>query len=276
MLENYFQYQAELAATESALECPQDCSAPGCWMGDVIVEVNLFDLIRLRPALKASVSTLFFNHCYIGLQTSDINPRYHRLIIKLEKPCHFLEKSRCTVHGSKPLTCVLFPEYHQISGHWPKLTKSRVFSSFPCIKNKIAISDQRATALHELRKISSREEACSHDFLFGLPSFMIDSKPLLARLKQIYHQDRALTLKDYERLVGKKLKASGFLDTIFAKISQLDAPESMHNLVEKVQDDVLMKPLLAQKDHPEIVHSATGDTFKRLKRKVRQPEVVFI
>jgi len=276
MIETYFQYQAKLAETESSLECPEDCSAPGCWMGDVIVEVSLFDLICLGQVLNTPVPAVFFNHCYLGLQTCELNPRYHRLIIKLKKPCHFLQKSRCAVHGSKPLNCVLFPEYHQIIGHWPKLAESRVFGSFPCIKSEIMISDERSRALKKLGKISSRQEACSYDFLLGLPSFIVDSKPLTRQLKQAYHKDRAFTLKDYERLLGKKLKSTGLLDIIVDKISQLDTRKSMESLIEKVQDDVLMEPMLAKKDLPEVVHCIKGNNFKRLKRKVQQPEVAFM
>lgn len=276
MIETYFQYQTQLAETESFLECPEDCSAPGCWMGDVIVEVSLFDLIRLGQALNISVSALFFNHCYLGLQTYELNPRYHRLVIKLKKPCHFFEKSRCAVHGLKPLNCVLFPEYHQIIGQWPKLAASRVFRSFPCIKNEITVSDERSRALKELRKISLRQEACSYDFLLGLPSFIVDSKPLTRQLKQTYHKDRAVTLKDYERLLGKKLESTGLLDIIVSKIPQLDTRRSMERLIETVQDDVLMEPLLAQKDLPEVVHCIKGHNFKRIKRKIQQPEVAYI
>lgn len=276
MLASYFHYQAKLAETEGSLECPEDCSAPGCWMGDVIVEVNLFDLIRLRQVLNTQVSALFFNHCYLGLQTCELNPRYHRLIIKLKKPCHFLKESRCSVHGSKPLNCFLFPEYHQIIGHWPKLAESRVFGSFPCIKSEIMVSDERSRALKKLGKISSREEACSYFFLFGLPSFIVDSKPLTRQLKQASLKNRAFTLKDYERILGTKLKSTGLLDIIVDKISQLDTRKSMESLIEKVQDDILMEPLLEKKDHPEIVHCIKGNGFKQLKRKLRQPEVVFI
>jgi len=276
MLESYFQYQAKLAETDRSLECPEDCSAPGCWRGDVVVEVNLFDLIRLNQVLNTPVPALFFNHCYLGLQACDINPRYHRLIIKLKKPCHFLQKSRCAVHGSKPLNCVLFPEYHQIIGHWPKLAESRVFRNFPCIKSEIMVSDERSRALKKLREISSREEAYSYYFLLGLPSFIVDSKPLTKQLKQANLKGRAFTSKDYEKILDKKLKSTGFLDIIIAKISQLDTRQSMESLVEKVQNDVLMEPLLAKKDLPEVVHCIKGNNFKQLKRKLRQPEVVFM
>lgn len=276
MIETYFQYQVKLAETESSLECPEDCNAPGCWMGDVIVEVSLFDLIRLGQVLNTPVSTLFFNHCYLGLQTCEFNPRYQRLVIKLKKPCHFLEKSRCAVHGFKPLNCLLFPEYHQIIGQWPKLAENRVFRSFPCIKSGITVSDERKRALKKLGRISSRQEACSYDFLLGLPSFIIDSKPLTRQLKQACHKDRTVTLKDYERLLEKKLESTGLLDIIVTKISQLDTRKSTERLIETVQDDVLMEPLLATKNCPEVVHSIKDKQFKRLKRKVQQPEVAFI
>ena len=276
MLESYFKYPAGLAATESALKCPRDCNAPGCWMADVIVEASLFDLIRLSLALNVSVSTLFFSHCYLGLQICEINPRYYQLLIKLKKPCHFLEKSRCTVHGSKPLNCVLFPEYHQIIGHWSKLTANKIFCRFPCIKSRFVVSEKRAKALKELGKMRSREEALSYYFLIGLPSFIVDSKPIARQLKQAGLNKSALTLSDFDRLFNKQLQATGVLDNIISNIYCLDTRKGMEDFVAKVSDNTLMEPLLAQKDCPKIVHCIKGDRFKRLKRRLQIPEAVFM
>ena len=147
MMESYFQHQTDLAKQECKMQCPDDCSAPGCRLAEVIVETTLFDLIRLSLVLNTPVSSLFLQHCHLGLQGCEQNPRYHRLLIKLKKPCHFLEKKRCAVHVSKPLNCVLFPEYHHIKGLVSELAKGQVFCKFPCLKNEIFISDQRSTAL---------------------------------------------------------------------------------------------------------------------------------
>ncbi|MBW1842684.1 MAG: hypothetical protein JRI75_13010, partial [Deltaproteobacteria bacterium] len=136
MLDRYFQKQAQLAGTDSSFMCPEDCDAPGCRMEDIIVEVTLFDLIRLGPELDIPVSGFFTDHCRIGLQACQSNPRYMRLLIKLNKPCCFFKDKRCRVQRSKPLICTLFPEYHQIVGLFPELSKLPVYRNFPCLKRE--------------------------------------------------------------------------------------------------------------------------------------------
>jgi len=275
MMESYFQHQTDLAKQECKMQCPDDCSAPGCRLAEVIVETTLFDLIRLSLVLNTPVSSLFLQHCHLGLQGCEQNPRYHRLLIKLKKPCHFLEKTRCTVHGSKPLACVLFPEYHQIKGLAPELVKAPIFRKFPCLKGDILISDQRSTALKMLRKMSNREEALSGFFLFETPRYIIDSKPLTKQLKKENPNKKPITLKDYDRLINEKLKPTGFLDSINDKISRLDTRVGLESLFEKLKDDALMKPLLAKMDTPEIVYKLKGNSLKRLKRKLQPSELYF-
>lgn len=276
MLERYFQYQAGLAETKSFLKCPKDCNAPGCWMADVAVEVSLFDLIRLNQALDVSVSNLFFNYCSLGLQAYEPNPRYYRLIIKLKKPCRFLKNTRCEVHGSKPLNCVLFPEYHRASGQWQKLAGNRIFCRFPCINSELEVSDDRSTALKTLRSISLRQEALSYYFLTGLPSFILDSKFLNKHLNQAGFKNRPFTFQDYDRLLDQQLRTAGLLDSIIDKIFQLDTRQGKKDLFEKVNDKTFMQPLVEKNADPEIVHRLKGNRFRPLKRKLQRPEVIFM
>ena len=86
MLDDYFQHQADLSDLECNLRCPNDCSAPGCWMADVIVEVTLFDLIKLSQILNIPVSRLFSQHCRLGLVNCEFDLRYKKFLIKLKKP----------------------------------------------------------------------------------------------------------------------------------------------------------------------------------------------
>ncbi len=275
MMESYFQHQTDLAQKESKMQCPDDCSAPGCRLAEVIVEATLFDLIRLSLVLNTPVSSLFLQHCYLGLQSCEQNPRYHQLLIKLKKPCHFLEKTRCKVQGSKPLACVLFPEYHQIKGLVPELVKAAIFRKFPCLKGDILISDQRSTALKMLRKMSSREDALSGFFLFETPRFIIDSKPLTKQLKKENPNKQPIALKAYDRLINTKLKPTGLFDSINGKISSLDTRAGMESLFEKLKDDKLMKPLLEKRASPEIVFKLKGNSLKRLKRSLQPSEFYF-
>jgi Fe-S-cluster containining protein len=275
MMESYFQHQTDLAKQECKMQCPDDCSAPGCRLAEVIVEATLFDLIRLSLVLNTPVSSLFLQHCHLGLQSCEQNHSYHRLLIKLKKPCHFLEKTRCAVHGSKPLACVLFPEYHQVKGLAPELVKGPIFRKFPCLKGDILISDQRSTALKMLRKMSNREEALSGFFLFETPHYIIDSKPLTKQLKKENPNKKPIALKAYDRLINAKLKPTGLFDSINAKISRLDTRAGMESLFEKLADDELMKPLLEKRASPEIVYKLKGNSLKRLKRRLQPSEFYF-
>jgi len=275
MIASYFQRQAELARRECNMRCPDDCSAPGCWMADVVVEVNLFDLIRLGLALKTTVSSLFIYHCYLGYQTFENNPRYQRLLIKLKKPCSFLQKAGCTVHESKPLNCVLFPEYHQIKGLLPELRRDPIFRKFPCMQGDIFISDERGGVLKKLRQMSRKEEALSGYMLFDTPAFIIDTKPLARQLKKNNPTDQATTRQDYDRLLSETLEPTGIFSGVKDKIFQLDARAGMESVFEKLGDDALMQPLLEKINSQEFVYRLKGKDLKRLRRRIQPPDVIF-
>lgn len=276
MIERYFQYQSDLAVTESNILCQENCDAPGCQMANVVVGVSLFDLIRLSLVLTTPVSSLFLNHCHFGFQSCELNPRYLSLLIKLEKPCRFLQKSRCKVQGFKPLNCVLFPEYHQIRGLIPELSKRPVFNRFPCLKSEIAVSNERSEALKKLRKISKMEEALSCYFLIGIPSFIIDSKPLAKQLKRSSLKSKSFTVRDYDRLLKEELKTTGFFDGIMDKVALLDTRQQMESFFSQLEDKTLIKSLLEKMARPEIVFRLDGNRLKPMKKHLQRPEIIFM
>lgn len=276
MLERYFQYQAGLAATERNMLCPEDCDAPGCWMTEVVVWVSLFDLIRLSLGLNTPVSSLFLNHCRFGFQCNEFNPRYLNLLIKMEKPCPFLQKARCRVHSFKPLDCVLFPEYHQITGLLPELAKRPVFKKFPCLKSKITVSDQRSQGLKKLKKMNNREEALSCYFLLEIPCFIIDTKPLAKQLKKSGLKSKSFSAGNYHRQFYKKLKSTGIFEGIMDKVTRLDKRQEMESLFSQLENQTLIKALLEKKARPEIVFRVDENRLKPVKRYLWQSNLIFM
>jgi Fe-S-cluster containining protein len=276
MPKSYFQYQVHLSETDPGFFCREDCDAPGCWMKDVVVEVTLVDLIRLSFALNFPVSDLFSQYCSIGLKNLELNPRYNRLLVKLKKPCPFLREKRCGVHGSKPLSCVLFPEYHQIKGLLPELAMRPVFGSFPCFREEIVVSENRSNALRKLKTMGNREEALSSYFLFDAPSFIIDAKPLTRQLKKASPKKKIFFMQDYERLVHEKLKPTGLFDSIEKKISTLDSLPGITRLFNQLEDDSLMNPLVEKMIKPEVVLKIAGEKVKHLRRDIQSPGVIFM
>jgi Fe-S-cluster containining protein len=276
MLDDYFQHQADLSDLECNLRCPNDCSAPGCRQADVIVEVTIFDLIRLGRFLNTPVSHLFSQNCHLGLMICEDNIRYKRLLIKMKKPCLFLSGNQCVVHDAKPLNCTLFPESYQIQGVLPKLSQNPLFYKFPCLKKPIAISEKRKKALKKLRRMSLLEQALSHAYLFGVPSFVIDEKPLRKELRRSHPKPRKLSLQDYDKLLNKLLKSYSFIGSIMGKMSGLDVESEIKNLFEKLGDGVMMEHLMEKMVRPVVVHRLERNNIKQLKRSLHPSAICFI
>jgi Fe-S-cluster containining protein len=185
-------------------------------------------------------------------------------------------EKQCRVHGSKPLSCVLFPEYQQIKGLIPELTRNPIFSGFPCLENPIVVSDKRNHALKKLRRMSLMEQALSSYVLFGVPSFIVDSKPLKKRLKRDHHKGRAFSIQDYDRLLHETIKSNGFFEKVMGKISALDQRTRMKNIFEKLNDRITMRYLMKDLVRPKVVHRLENEHIKRLKRNLLPPAIHFM
>jgi Fe-S-cluster containining protein len=271
LLDNYFQRQADISDIEGNFRCPEDCNAPGCSMTDIIVDVTLFDLIRLSRDLTTRVSHLFSQYCQLGLMVCEDNIRYKRLVIKMKKPCLFLSGNRCIVQGSKPLSCILFPEFYQVKGLLPKLSQKPIFNSFPCLKKPITISENRKNALKKLKKMHLQEQTLSHDYLFGVPSFIVCAKPLTKKLRRRHPGKIKFFLKDYDNILNKTLKASGFFESVFEKISRFDTMAGTKHIFEKLNDRVTTTHLMEKMIRPGVVHKLERHHIKKLKRSLLSP-----
>jgi Fe-S-cluster containining protein len=276
MLNSYFQHQTKLINTDCNFRCPDDCNAPGCRKPGIIVEVTLFDLIKLGRFLNTPVSRLFSQNCRLGLTACKYNIRYMNLLIKMKKPCRLLSGDQCSVHDVKPLSCILFPELYQVQGVLPELSKKPLFHSFPCMKKPVVVSQTRKKAISKLEKMSLQEQTLSYAYLFGMPNFIIDKKHLRKKLRQIHPKHRKLFLQDYDNLLNNLLKSYSFSESVKEKISRLNTESEINNLLEKLNDRVMMEDLMEKMVQPEVVHRLKEDGIKQLKRSVRPPEICFM
>jgi len=276
MLNNYFQHQAQLFDIDCNFQCTDHCNAPGCRKDDIIVEITLFDLIKLAQFLDTPVSHLFSQHCRLGLTVYKYNIRYMNLLIKMKKPCLFLSGDQCSVHDVKPLSCILFPELYQIQGVLPDLSKKPLFHSFPCLKKPIVVSEMRTKALRRLERMSLQEQALSYAYLFGIPNFIIDKKHLRKKLRQSHPIHRKLFLQDYDNLLNNLLNSYSFIERVREKISRLDTESEINNLLEKLSDRVMMEDLIEKMVRPVVVHRLKRDGIKQLKRRLYPPAICFM
>jgi len=276
MLNNYFQHQDHLFDTECNFRCPNDCDAPGCRKADIIVDVTLFDLIKLGRFLNTPVSNLFSQYCHLGLGICEDNIRYMKLVVKMKKPCLFHSGNQCDVHDVKPLNCKFFPELYQIQGVLSELSKKPLFHSFPCLKKPIVVSEIRKKALRKLERMSLLEQALSNAYLFGVPSFIIDKKHLRKKLSQNYPKHQNLSLQDYDNFLNKLLKSNDFMENVTEKISRLSAESEIKYLFKKLSDPNMMEHLMEKMVRPVVVHRLERDDIKKLKRHFYPSAICFM
>ncbi len=124
--------------------------------------------------------------------------------------------------------------------------------------------------------MSLLEQALSHAYLFGVPSFIIDEKPLRKKLRRNHPKHRNLSLQDYDNLMNKFLKSYSFIESVMKKMSRLDAESEIKNLFEKLKDRVMMEHLMEKMVRPVVVHRLERNDIKQLKRSLYPPAICFM
>jgi hypothetical protein len=143
------------------------------------------------------------------------------------------------------------------------------------MNESIDISEKRKEALKKLRRMSLCEQALSHAYLFGVPSFVIDEKSLRKKIRQSHPKYQTLSLQDYDILLNKLLKSYGFIENVMEKISKLDADSEINNLFEKLSDRVMMERLMEKMVRPVVIHRLERNDIKQLKRYIYPPATCF-
>jgi hypothetical protein len=175
---------------------------------------------------------------------------------------------RCAVHDSKPLNCVLFPEYHQIRSILSTFKTPSIFSEFQCLDGNITISNKRRHALLTLRKMNRIEEAVSCYFLFGTPSFIIDAKPINRELKRNLSQTDTVSPQKYDDFAVKKLKHIGFFNRFMENLAALDAYDGIERIFEICNHGDLVSLLVEQATTQNTIFAFKRDGFKKRKRQL--------
>ncbi len=124
--------------------------------------------------------------------------------------------------------------------------------------------------------MSLLEQALSYAYLFGVPSFIIDEKPLRKKLRRSHPEYRNLSLQDYDKLLNKLFKSYSFIDSVMEKIYRLNTESEINNLFEKLNDRVRIEHLMEKMVRPVVVHRLERDDIKQLKRILHPPAICFM
>ncbi|MEJ2656679.1 MAG: hypothetical protein P8012_05725 [Desulfobacterales bacterium] len=138
------------------------------------------------------------------------------------------------------------------------------------------MSGKECTALKELGKMSSLEQALTHDYLFDIPRLIIDAKPLTKKLRRNFPNRRRFSLKDYDNVLEDMINSLSLSEHVMNKIIKLDTVAGVKNLFEKMGDHVKMERLMLKLARPNVIFKLKRHHMKPYKRILRSPEVPFI
>lgn len=234
-MESYLKDRSRLFNADSEFSCPDECDRRGCKDPQLHVSVSLIDLIALSRNYGKKVSQLFRENLKIGFDPLlGREPWVGRLSLELKKPCVFFDGKWCSVYGSRPIPCALFPEYLWMTYPPDTLLQRELIRDFPCIQRPGAISPQRRQALQQLSEMCLREFFLSDLYLFGVSPLIIDLKNIagegldeLSKRKDGLFQ---LPHEKVEKMIYDRLFSGGYLKEWEEKIERIDREDVLEEL----------------------------------------------
>lgn len=181
-LPGYFLTRSLLAARYSEFTCHPDCSRPGCKSSLMQVPVTLHDVLAAASASNQPVAETFRRNYCLGLTTVGSHESIFRVVLKVQKPCPWLQNELCSIYPIRPLACMLFPESHILAATSQLLAQQWDFSDYACFRTELAISRERAGVIRALRGLLQKELLVSDSHLFGSSPFLVDLTTLATDL----------------------------------------------------------------------------------------------
>jgi Fe-S-cluster containining protein len=227
IMDSYLKERSSAFNEGSTFSCPDSCERYGCKELDLHITISLVDLVAISMTSGRRASDLFKDHCKLGFDPLDEKePWIGRVTVELRKPCSFLDGKKCGVYAGRPVACALFPEAFSIIEEGQTALQKDIFRKFPCIRNRVPVSPERAKVLQQLMQMSGREMFLSDFYLFGISPLIIDLKNVagegLEGLDVSAGESVKLPHSRLERLLEKRLPGGETLDEWQIKIGQLD------------------------------------------------------
>jgi len=189
----YFKRRSELCYSKSTFDICKRENCNICCSDTVGVKVSAFDLIAMALVSGKPVDEIFRGYMKIKFDTFESVGKIKTEIV-LDMPCGFLSEYGCTIqrddvtgkYVGKPIACVLFPENIIFANQFgisdeTKEKMPQLFSienkNYPCMKDKPAVSKDRAIILLNLEDVSNKESAVTNHY-FGFSSAIIPEKIL--------------------------------------------------------------------------------------------------
>ena len=212
-MSDYFERRSALLHEHSGSVCPDQCSAHCCREAGLQVEVSLADLYSIGLATHRRLTDVFEASARIGQSSTEAGMFVRQVTVELCKPCAWQGGRTCSVHGSKPLACAMFPENVYARADWCDGHVGRArFVGYPCLESAGTLSPERRVVLAELDQMLRAEFWASDLHLFACSPVFLDFGPYadeLAALGSRIMRRLGLTAESYCRRHGGLLGLYG-------------------------------------------------------------------
>lgn len=227
------------------------CSAPGCRIKGVRVQVTVFDLIALMDETALPLHDIFERAVQAGITESDFGWPYRAFHMVVKKPCPFLKDHLCEVHEAKPLACRVFPEAFILRGKLEELRRHPEFRFFPCFITPPKLDDDGIAAVRRFDAMWRSERAVSNHFVFGAPVALVDSRRL---------PDEA---EEQERLFS----SPDLLMMFRERVAPIEDRKVREGVVARVLDRVFVARIHREGKVPERVFEVNAEGFYQMRRR---------
>jgi Fe-S-cluster containining protein len=283
----YFHLRAHLASWKSDFHCYPDCTRPGCKNENLPVPVSLVDLLGVAWHHHDLVVAKYQSHYTLGLIQTEHHEWIRKVSLRLKKPCPFLENDLCGIYPVRPLACVLFPEYLVREGRFAAVAGQEQFQDFLCVHRPLPLSPQRAEVIGRLKNMWEREILLSNYYLFTYGHCYIDFNDQTKELLQAAgtfmdgesseKSELRATIPNHlmERFFRERLAGCQTFDGLETKISRLDTPEGQVQFLNLLDDDLLVKKLMAEWHDQDLIFRFVKGKLKRTRRSLLPTEYSF-
>jgi Fe-S-cluster containining protein len=252
------------------------------------VPVTVFDVMGTAIHKSEPIQEVFQNNYHLGLLEREGFDWIKSVSLKLKKPCPFLDHQRCSIYKFRPLSCILFPEYHAVVGTLPTLAAQPHYKDYLCLREHFSVPKRRARTIRTLARMFQQELLVSDTYLFDRSPFLIDFSNCLEELvrhsRKTFHklQDTqsvpsvTIPLGSFEMMFSETFAKCTPLTELDARIQRLADDEQRKKMFSDLNDTKLLKSLASGDSDRSYVYRYVNGELQVQRRSLIPSEVMFL
>jgi Fe-S-cluster containining protein len=252
------------------------------------IPVTVFDVMGAAIHRHESVQEVFQNNYYLGVLERDGFDWIKSVSLKLNKPCPFLDRQRCSIYEFRPLCCILFPEQQAVVGTLKTLASQPHYKDYLCVRNLSSVPKERERVIRTLGQLFQRERLVSDIYLFDHSPFLIDFSNCVNELVRHSHETSrevhdtqsgsciTIPLASFELVFNETFAQCSPLTKLESRIKGLVEDRKRKKMFSYLNETNLLKSLACRDSDRSNVHRYVNGELHTRKQSLIPLETMFI